>query len=147
MTPEGNACRVMIQTALDRYGLPVSESALRLLCMIAAHESGGFLYVKQVNGPALSFFQMEPVTYIDVCDYAVWRDYLPGELPSPPERLIFDAPFAAALGRLFFLRFSEPLPAEDDLTALAQYAKQYWNTALGKATVAQYESAYRKHFV
>ena len=146
MTAEGSQCRLMIQSALDQYDLPNSESAVRLLCMIAAHESGGFTYVKQVNGPALSFFQLEPLSYADCCQYGQRKGWLPEGWDEPPERLIFDAPLAAAFGRLFFLRFSEPLPDAEDLSGLAQYAKTYWNTELGKATPALYEQAYREHF-
>jgi len=146
MTPEGERCRLMIRTALEKYGLPSSEAAIRLLCMIAAHESGGFTYVKQVRGPALSLFQIEPRSYQDVCSYAQHRNYLDGEFPSPPERLIFDGLYAAAIGRLFFLRVPEQLPEPNNIKALAYYAKKYWNTEQGKATPAMYENAYREHF-
>ena len=147
MTQEGNACRFFIFEALDRYGLPISESAIRLLSMIAAHESGDFHYVRQVNGPALSLFQIEPATYGDLVDYADERDlYIANCMPVAPWRLVYDQLFAAAVARLFFLRFPEPLPDADDLHELARYAKQRWNTHLGKATPEHYLTAYLKHF-
>ncbi len=146
MSPEGLQCRLMIERALTDYQLPASEAAIRLLCMIAAHESGGFSYVKQVRGPALSFFQMEPATYSDVSGYAMKKGYLKGELPSPVQRLIFDAFFSAALARIFFLRFRKALPNHNDIPGLAQYAKHYWNTELGKATPAMYADAWRQYF-
>ena len=114
--------------------------------MIAAHESGEFLYVKQIKGPALSFFQIEPATYQDVCKYAQTKGYLLNELPCPEQRLIFNGEFAAALGRIFFLRFKESLPDHNDINGLAQYAKKYWNTRLGTATPAMYAKAWRLHF-
>ena len=147
MTPEGNACRQLIREALRKYDLPGSDAAVRLLEMIAAHESGGFTYSRQLGGPALSLFQIEPATYRDLCDYASSR-YLAicHEFPRNPMRLVFDPCFAAGMARVFFLRFPEPLPDRDDITALAEYAKYRWNTALGKATPQQYETAWRRYY-
>ncbi len=137
--------QVQAVNALDYYRLPASESAIRLLCMISAHESGDFHYVQQLRGPALSLFQIEPATFTDLCHYAKKRHFsINIELPSSPWRLVFDQRFAAAMARIFFLRFNEPIP--DDLHAMADYAKQYWNTYLGKATAQQYFNAYSKHF-
>ena len=147
MTDEGHACRQLIDDALLYYRLPTTEAAIRLLCMIAAHESGDFHYVRQRRGPALSLFQMEPATFDDVCDYAQRRNlYIASYLPCSPWRLVFDQRFAAAMARIFFLRFPEPLPDADDMHALACYAKGYWNTYLGKATPDQYLNAYLQHF-
>ncbi|MCW7552137.1 hypothetical protein NX722_05650 [Endozoicomonas gorgoniicola] len=147
MTEEGKACRQMIEEALGRYGLPTSESAIRLLCMIAAHESGGFTYSKQVRGPALSLFQMEPRTFRDLVTYCQRRfPNLSDELPCSPMRLIFDPGFAAAMGRAFLLRIPEPLPDFDNIDALGQYAKTYWNTRYGKATPKNYSDAWRHYF-
>lgn len=147
MSPFGEQCRWMIQMSLATYGLPDSEASVRLLCMIAAHESGGFRYVQQLHGPALSLFQMEPLTYQDVCEYARRKGHLSGELPCPAERMVFDAGFAAAIARIFFLRFRESIPHEDNLTALSEYAKKYWNTSAGKATAELYEKAYWDYFL
>ena len=83
MTPEGEQCRQMICTALADYHLPDSESAIRLLCMIAAHESGGFRFTKQIRGPAVSLFQIEPASFRDVCNYAKRKGI---DIPNaPPE--------------------------------------------------------------
>lgn len=144
MTPEGQQCRRMIARALGKYGLPCSESALRLLCMIAAHESGGFTYTKQVKGPAISFLQIEPRTYWDLMKYGERKGIKFNK--GPPEQLIFDSEMSAALGRLFFMRFPEKLPHQDNITEMAEYAKRRWNTFLGAATPEDYESAYREHF-
>ena len=131
--------------ALGYYDLPAQEEAIQLLCMIAAHESGRFMFVRQKNGPALSLFQMEPKTFADVQAYAIHRDLkIASELPCPPERLIFDQLFSAAISRIFFLRFPESLPKTFE--EMAVYAKQKWNTALGKATVDDYLRAYKRDF-
>ncbi len=144
MNPIADVCRTSIVQALDHYGLPASESAVKLLCMIGAHESAQFLYNKQVNGPALSPFQIEPASYLDVCEYADRKLYMPDDLPSPAERLIFDFRFATGIARVFLLRIPEPIPTE--ISAMAIYAKKYWNTPLGKATPGIYRLAYQELF-
>ena len=147
MTEEGKACREMVEQALNHYELPASESAIRLLCMIAAHESGGFTYSKQVRGPALSLFQMEPRTFIDLFKYCRRRcPKLAAEIPCSPKRLIFDPEFAAAMGRAFLLRIPEPLPEPKQIKALGQYAKTYWNTKYGKAKASDYSKAWQQYF-
>lgn len=146
--PLALAMRAMIEAVLNRYNLPASEAAIRLLLMIAAHESGGFMYTRQKRGPALGLFQMEPPTFEHVCDYIRRRAARFAMLPShyPPERMITHPEYAAALARVYLLTKPEPLPAADDLPALASYAKRHWNTELGKATPEQYLDAY-KHYV
>lgn len=147
MTPEGKVCRHLITNAMMFYQLPDSDNAVRLLEMIAAHESGGFTYARQLGGPALGLFQMEPRTFRDLCDYIDLRDLYIGEfVPCSPYCLIFDSAFAAGMARAFFLRFPEPIPELDDITGLSRYAKQYWNTSLGKATPEQYANAWRTFF-
>ncbi len=146
MTTVGKLFRKCITRALVEYELPRSESAIRLLCMIAAHESGGFKYCRQISGPAIGLLQMEPATFDDVSDYARKKGYCLMQLPTKPEEMIFDTQFAIAMARIFFLRKPELLPYEDDLMGLAQYAKKYWNTSEGKATPEVYLSAYQKYF-
>lgn len=146
MNAQAAMCRSMIVQALDHYCLPKSESAIRLLCMIAAHESGKFLYARQIKGPAISFFQIEPRSYNDVAEYAQRKGYMSGEFPSPPERMLFDFLFACGIARVFFLRLPAPIPAEHQLKELAIYAKRHWNTKFGKATPGMYLSAYQDLF-
>ncbi len=146
----GHECRTLIQTALDYYQLPVSQSAIHLLEMIAAWESGDFRYVRQKHGPALGMMQMEPDTYLCVCSYLqshpTKAPLLLDELPQQPEHLIFDPFFAVGMARLFFLRFPEPLPDSQQIEQLAHYAKKYWNTNQGKACWTNYHDAWIRHF-
>lgn len=138
-----------VKDALEGWNLPCSKAAIKLLCMIAAHESGGFKYVKQIKGPALGLFQMEPATHADVVAYMQRKPERFGLLAQTSDfvdAMVFDAGYAAALARIFFLRIPEPLPDADDVDALARYAKKYWNTELGKATWEDYASAYREYF-
>ena len=143
---QGKWLQIQIKRALVQNNLPCSSAAIALLSMIAAHESGGFTYNKQIQGPALSIYQIEPATYDDVCAYAMEKDYLKGELPNPPERLIFDLDFATCIARIFFLRFKERIPSRDNIEGLANYAKKYWNTDKGKARPEYYSRAYLKYW-
>lgn len=119
-----------------------SEDAEELLIFTCANESNGGTYIRQVNGPALGIYQMEPETYNDL-----WQNYINNHgslslrlfsnfdvnrIPSA-ERLIYDLRFATAMTRLFYARVKEPLPNAKDLDAIWNYYKTYYNTSAGKA--------------
>ncbi len=137
--------RILIRQSLVMYNLPVDASAVELLIMIAAHESGLFKYVQQVNGPALGLFQMEPATYKEVREYmnrsSKRFEAIKG---SSPERMVIDVRYAVGMARIFLMRFPEALPCATDPQGMARYAKKYWNTEAGKATVSDYRDAYLK---
>ncbi len=123
-----------------------SPSAAKLLMMTACHESMGFCYRTQVNGPALSYFQVEPNTLDDLYkNYLAYRPrrqaqldaYLPVGM-SHLEALEADDAYACAAARMIYARVAEALPNVRDDMALAEYAKRYWNTAFGKATPEKY---------
>lgn len=143
----------VIQPVLKDMGM-YSQAAENLLVMIAAHESKMGTYLKQIKGPALGIYQMEPVTAIDIQDNFIKKrpdlhervkGYMTGMGGGRKHDLAANLMFQTALARVFFLRFKEPLPAADDLEGLAAYAKKYWNTYLGKATAADYLKAYKPH--
>lgn len=151
--------REVISNTLKKFeelgGAKYSTDAVELLMMIAAHESLMGKYLCQVNGPALGVFQMEPFTHDDLyrtyisknqeIDFAVSK-FLPSQYSlvnkgTHAELLATDLRYATVLARVFFMRFKEPIPADD--IGKAEYAKKYWNTELGKATVNDYFKAYR----
>lgn len=146
----GTLCKQVVIKALQWYELPNSDNAVRLLCMIAAHESGGFHYIKQIKGPALGIFQMEPASYNDVESYIKSHQKrfrrLVHDMPQPAEYMAFNPVYAAAIGRVYLLRIKEVLPDVEDIIGLAKYAKKYWNTYLGAATWEDYQKAWQKHF-
>ena len=144
MSPLGRACREFIVDSLKKHDLPCNEQAICLLSMIAAHESCGFKYTRQMRGSAVTHFQIEPNTYTDLVIYQKKRGL---NLPDPPaEYLVFYPDLAAAYARVFFLRYREPLPDADNLRAMSEYAKLKWNTRLGKATPDDYLNAYMEYF-
>lgn len=117
---------------------------------LAESYNGQATYLKQIGGgPALGICQMEPFTYNDI-----WTNFLSsskrvllvnklqslsGTLNASKstipdvELLTGNLFFAAAMCRVFYLRIAEPLPEANDATALANYHKKYYNTALGAA--------------
>lgn len=119
-----------------------SQAAENLLVMIAAHESKMGTYLKQIDGPALGIYQMEPTT-------ARWLDdgYDYRSAQRLEDDLTANLLYQTALARVFFTRFEEPLPHEKDLQGLAAYAKKYWNTRAGKATPEDYLDAYEPHHI
>ena len=132
-------------------GLPSKLNTLaahRLLLMTAAHESGGFRHLRQIQGPALSFYQIEPATHFDL-----WENYLKHRsllarcvsdtgVKKPNDALVTDQWYATRVARAIYWRVPEAMPDADNLTSLARYAKEHWNTHLGKATATDYLNAY-----
>lgn len=151
--------------------IPYSEDAVELILMTYVHEGivGNTTYLKQKNGPALSPFQMESVTYHDHWDnFLAYRPpledkldkMLPQDGPVPPEKgmpldLVTNLAFAVAMVRVHYYRVPEALPKrkaikhpdqkDDWINAMAKYAKKYYNTELGKATWQDYAKAYKKY--
>lgn len=119
-----------------------SPEAEELLVFTCANESNGGTYLRQVGGPALGIFQMEPETYTDI-----WHNFIKPNgslilklstnfdingIPQP-ERMIYDLRFATAMARLFYLRINAKLPESNDINSIWSYYKQYYNTIHGKA--------------
>ena len=141
----------IIRPALITLGL-YSESAENLLFGTCAHESHLGTYIKQVKGPALGIYQMEPRTYDDI-----WNNYLTGrtmrdqilsaclyDIKPPAEHLAFNMRLATIMCRLHYLRKPGALPAANDLEGLANYWKEHYNTRLGKGTPAQFIEDYKR---
>ncbi len=130
-----------------------SVAAEKLLLMTAAHESMGFRYRRQVGGPALSYFQIEPATLDDL--YANYLAFRPARqakmdafLPTGMNRLDAleqDDRYACACARMIYARVQAALPDAADDMALAAYAKQHWNTHAGKASAAKYLHDFHLH--
>jgi hypothetical protein len=126
------------------------EAAAQLLLGTAMQESECGTYIAQLTGPALGVWQMEPATASDVFN---WSDKYNPELLNPFVMLWKDKEgtletirplsgnlyLACALARMLYFRRPEALPAKDDIDGQARYYKQWYNTPLGAATVAQYK--------
>ena len=129
-----------------------SPSAEELLLMTAAHESRLGQYTKQIKGPALGLYQMEPDTL--KCNYKNWINYRSKEAKliheisgvRGPDRgqLQFNPIYSTIHARLKYLRAPGALPPPSDVWALAEYSKDFFNTRLGDATPDDYFQAYKE---
>jgi len=122
--------------ALLDWGLH-SDHCVELLAMIAAHESLGGKYRKQIGGPALGLFQIEPVTHNSVWDnsdsirarakrYGIEEDV---------SKLESDDRYSIWVARHYLAQDQNPLPKTPE--AMAAYCRSYWNRT-GKATPEKY---------
>lgn len=119
-----------------------SREAEYLLLATAAHESR-LSYLRQLNGPALGVYQMEPATLDDLYEnYLAYRG--PTMPPRDCERLIYDLRYATQVARLHYYRFPERLPPAWDAEAQWQLYKLRWNTPLGAATREQFVAAWQQ---
>ncbi len=128
--------------------IPYSKAASRLLLGTAIKESLNFKYRKQVGGgPAVSYFQMEPATHDDI-----WNNYLRhrADLAKKVTALLTSSgadkhselehndSYATVMARVHYRRVPAALPSFDDLSLMAAYWKQYYNTPLGKGAAHEY---------
>jgi hypothetical protein len=141
---------LIVQSSLNDL-LLYSIEAVELLVFTCAVESLGGTYIKQVNGPALGIYQMEPITYNDIwhnfiipdtkLSLRLFNSFDVNRMPSEA-RLIYDLRYATAMTRIFYLRIQEPLPSASDVNAIWEYYKKYYNTSNG---AAQKDDAIQKY--
>ncbi len=106
------------------------------------------------NGPALGLFQMEPETLNDCWDnFLKFRGDLaakvkltlgPGEEATPATMKVNDR-YAAAMCRVKYVRAPAALPGQDDITAIANYWKQHYNTPLGAGKPEEFLSKWPQY--
>ncbi len=130
-----------------------SESAEEIIIATLAQETLGGCFVRQVKGPALGIYQMEPVTYD-----SLWAHYISQDenlarrilngcqyLQRPPaEHLVHNLKLATMMTRIYYRQVRDPLPAKDDIEGIWNYYKIFYNTTLGSATKDQFMKNYVK---
>ena len=125
-----------------------SEDSVNLLLGTCAQESQFGTYIKQVKGPALGVFQIEPFTLIDNWEnYLVYHDELSYRIKQccgVGESDMFAAEsnlaYQICMARVCYLRKPGAIPI--DLKNQAEYWKKNYNTYKGKGTVAEYINNY-----
>jgi hypothetical protein len=145
--------RDLITRTLKEIPHGYSEDAVELLMMIAAHESRLGTYLRQVGGPALGIFQMEPATHDDVWENgdscedngAVLGYNL--ECTIGGDMLEYDLRYQIFMARQKLFMISEPLPSSEgasseNVSLMSDYCKEYWNTVDGSADAFEYFNAY-----
>ncbi len=138
-----------------------SKNARFLLLCTAAIESKCGHYIKQINGPALGIWQMEPATHDDIfanCDVLQDVDCGMSESKynilqlSPTYNMdedfeavqsdLIDSPkYACAMARFKYSMDNEPLPDYNDFKAVYREYKRIYNTPLGASTYAKFKQA------
>ena len=108
-----------------------SPAAEMLLLGTAIAEStvGGETYLRQIRGPALGIYQIEPATHDDI-----WRNFLAHRsklrarvrhvmcLAAEREgQLIWNLAYATAIARLVYYRRPDPLPPTGDIEAIRRF--------------------------
>lgn len=144
----------VIRPTLAQLGMPSTVSE-QLLLGTALAESGGETR-RQVSGPALGLWQMEPSTHEDC--WVSWLRFRPslaervlavagqGTLlvPPPAELLVESDPYACAMARVRYLRVGAALPLEGDLAGLAEYWKRWYNTPGGAGEPARWVECWER---
>jgi len=128
-----------------------SKNARFLLLCTAAIESNCGYYIKQVNGPALGIWQMEPTTHDDIwskCDALLNGKVISGVMVwacdgsnDCIEDLIVSPRYACAMARLKYSMDIEPLPDHNDFRAVYREYKRIYNTPLGASTYEKFKQA------
>ena len=130
-------------------GIPATINASKLLLFTAVVESNAGTYLKQIYGPAMGVYQMEPATFNDI-----FKNYLKSKpkyleviqtvFPGCDEKidvtedntlhpLVTDLMFQTVMARIHYRRDRYSLPDWKDEEALWEYYKRVWNTYEGKA--------------
>lgn len=145
--------QLLITPTLEKGGM-YTPTAVVLLLGTMAQESAFGTYLKQAGkGPALGIYQMEPATHDDIVDnYLRYQRDLEQQLLRAfrwnrydSERLIYDLQYATVFARLQYKRIKAPLPLPNDITKIAEYWKEYYNTDKGDGTVKQFIANFKKY--
>jgi hypothetical protein len=150
---DASALRAQIQTVLKPTGL-YSTQAEELLMATCAQESLLGTYRKQVNGPALGIFQMEPEDHDDI-----WKNFLKYKVVlaldakqllnsftggDPPASLLeTNDAYAIFMARVHYARCPKALPLATDLNGIWMYYKVNYNSLHGAATQAEFYRHYQ----
>lgn len=135
-----------------------SPAAVNLLLGTCAQESDMGFFIKQIRGPALGWFQVEPATHD-----SLWEHYLGQKSKRPLARLVtglaahdsiewgddraairvdhaqlLNPFYATAIARIKFWTIVEPLPEADDLESIGKYWDTYYNANPNAGTVMDF---------
>ena len=132
-----------------------SKNSITLLASVAAHESNAGLYFKQINGPALSPYQMEPNTAIDIeTNFLAFnsklkelRDRYYNDHFGIEVNLVSNLFYSTFMARMHFYRVKENLPDSSNIHSIANYWKKYYNTSLGKGKVGDFIVSHKKYVI
>lgn len=152
----GSFLRDVIDPALDLLAIDDSESfaSARLMLLGTAVQESLLKHVEQLpdkrgkRGPALGYFQMEPITHNDI-----WENYLKYKpmfaaqivhiagfasgVPKPA-LLKFHPIYAATMARVHYRRKPGNIPSAGNINGMAAYWKKHYNTPSGKGKESEF---------
>jgi len=136
----------LVTEVLTDLNMIHTPDAVELLCMIAAEESGGGAYNWQGGGgTALGPLQMEPATHDDCWANAdnigLYAQKL-GIAKRDASYMARSYEYAIFMARFKLKMIPAALPSKADPHAMAAYAKLYWNSPKGAATIEGYYNAW-----
>lgn len=138
--------RVLKEFEQETRGLIIFKpEAVELLMMTCAHESLLGTHRRQIKGPALGIFQMEPDTFNDILkNFVEYRKVLKDIVGHrKAEELVDDDVLAIKMARILYFRAPESIGnTKEEWAALA---KKRYNTVAGKATEAKYLEDYLRY--
>ena len=147
-----------IKHALKETGL-YSHDMYYLLLGTAATESDFGKITKQVNGPALGIFQIEPATHQDI-----WKNYLAYK-PKLTERVLrtkwkwipwqtqlrYNVKYQTVMAAVHYQRALERLnyrlPSHKKPWSLAWFYKLTFNSYKGKGTTIRFYQKYKEYVI
>ena len=136
-----------------------SNNARMLLLATAAVESNCGHYIKQINGPALGIWEMEPSTHDDIwaeCDalygslgqevalLAGVDDALLRSFKTEADTMITNPMYSCVMARLKYAMAPSPLPEYKNghMEYIWQYYKRIYNTDSGATTYRKFNQAW-----
>lgn len=144
--------RELLYTILEPINL-WSEEAEELLVATMAHESLGGTYIIEIGRgfdttPSYGIFDMQTKTHdwiIEQGQAGLQACIVCGFKTLPhAEEMAWNMKYAILMARHYYLTFKEPLPAADDINAIWNYYKQFWNTSAGSAIQAEFIEHYNQ---
>lgn len=138
---------------LGNYSSPASRI---LMLGTVAIESDMALYNKQINGPAVSPYQLEPYTINDISRHwdafpemtdvirkiSSLYNFIETDLVKECE---INQRLACLIARGKYAMDPNPLPDANDVEGLYSYYKRVYNTKDGASTWSSWIKAWRKH--
>lgn len=133
----------LVDPTLHRINL-YSLAATNLIMGTIAQESLMGKYTQQVDGPALGICQIEPFTFNDIVYRRGKYLYLAGYdcVTLEAKEMETDHELSIIICRLKYLDAKEALPDADNILALAQYWKKYYNSPKGGGTAEEFVKNY-----
>lgn len=131
-------------------------AAEQMLIGTACVESQMGYDLRQIDGPAIGIYQMQPGDYEDIHkNYLSHQSAIRTRLFNacgmvqfsataipPSDFMTYNLKYATIMARLHYFRVKQPLPAPGDVSGQATYWKTYYNTISGKGD----ESAYKQNW-